>query len=128
VNADDLKGVARAKLNDAQHLYRGRRYDSAFYLCGYALEAALKYRICRTHGWSEYYYKDPYRSFATHDLPVLLRLSGAELKIKDRFRAAWSEVTNWTVERRYDPVGTTTETGAREIIAAARVLLNVLIP
>ena len=61
MNADDLKGVARAKLNDAQHLYRGRRYDSAFYLCGYAVEAALKYRICRTHGWSEYYYKDPYR-------------------------------------------------------------------
>jgi len=97
VNIDDLKRVARAKLKDAQHLYNGKRYDSAFCLCGYAVEAALKYRICRTHGWSEYYYRDPYRSFATHDLQVLLRLSGAELKVKSRFHAEWSEVTRWTV-------------------------------
>jgi HEPN domain-containing protein len=127
VNVDDLKGVARAKLKDAQLLYNGRRYDSAFYLCGYAVEAALKYRICRTHEWSEYYHKDPYRSFATHDLQVLLRLSGAELKVKSRLHAEWSEVANWTVERRYDPAGTATEAAARQIIAAARILLKVLI-
>ena len=127
MNVGDLKGVAGAKLKDAQHLYNGRRYDSASYLCGYAVEAALKYRICRTHGWSEYYYKDPYRSFATHDLQVLLRLSGAELKVQSRFHAEWSEVTKWTVEWRYDPVGTATESTARQIIVAARILLKVLI-
>jgi HEPN domain-containing protein len=127
VNADDLKRVARAKLSDAQHLYRGRRFDSAFYLCGYAVEATLKYRICRTHGWSAYYYKDAFRSFATHDLTILLRLSGTEPKIRSRFPAEWSEVANRTVERRYDPVGSTTEASARQIIAAARILLKVLL-
>jgi HEPN domain-containing protein len=127
VNVDDLKGVARAKLKDAQLLYNARRYDSATYLCGYAVEAALKHRICRTHGWSEYYFKDAYRSFATHDLQVLLRLSGAELKVQSRFHAEWSEVTRWTVEQRYDPVGTAQEGTARQMIAAARILLKVLI-
>jgi HEPN domain-containing protein len=124
VNVDDLKAVARAKLKDAQHLYNGRRYDSAFYLCGYAVEAALKYRLCRTHGWSEYHYKEPFRSFVTHDRRVLLRLSGTETRIKSRFRAEWSEVTTWSVERRYDPVGTASDATTRRFIEAARLLIR----
>lgn len=44
----DLKATARARLRDAQVLLRGKRLDGAVYLCGYAVEIALKARICRT--------------------------------------------------------------------------------
>jgi HEPN domain-containing protein len=80
----DLKKMSRAKLKDAQLLYRQRRYDSAFYLCGYAVEIALKARIRRTLRWPEYRHSHPYQSFKTHDLQHLLGLSGLELKIKNQ--------------------------------------------
>ena len=32
----DLSKIARARLRDAEVLYRSRRYDGAIYLCGYA--------------------------------------------------------------------------------------------
>jgi HEPN domain len=48
----DLKAIARARLRDAQALLRAKRFDGAFYLCGYAVELALKARICRTLKWA----------------------------------------------------------------------------
>jgi hypothetical protein len=48
----DLKSIARARFRDAQVLLRARRFEGAFYLCGYAVELALKARICRTLKWA----------------------------------------------------------------------------
>jgi HEPN domain-containing protein len=122
-----LKDMARAKLKDAQLLYNQKRYDSAFYLCGYAVEIALKARICRTLKWPEYRLSSPYQSFKTHDLQHLLGLSGIELRIKTQFHGEWSVVTKWNVERRYDPIGAATEAEARDMLAAARVLVRVFL-
>ena len=44
----DLTKTARAHLRDAGILYRRGSYDGAAYLYGYAVEIALKARICRT--------------------------------------------------------------------------------
>lgn len=44
----DLTSTARAHLADARLLARNGRYDGAVYVCGYAVEIALKARICRT--------------------------------------------------------------------------------
>lgn len=38
----DLKKIAGGRLKDADVLLRAGRYDSAIYLCGYALEIGLK--------------------------------------------------------------------------------------
>jgi hypothetical protein len=61
------------------------RYDGAIYLCGYAIEVALKARTCRTLGWAEFPETnrefENYRSFRTHDLEVLLNLSGVRNRI-----------------------------------------------
>ncbi|MBI1923693.1 HEPN domain-containing protein, partial [Candidatus Poribacteria bacterium] len=80
ISKDDLRKIARAKLKDAEVLYKNRRYDGAVYLCGYTIETVLKARICRTLKWegfpstrSEF---QSYQSFRTHDLVVLLTLSG----------------------------------------------------
>jgi HEPN domain-containing protein len=54
ITRSDLIKIARARLRDAEVLYRSRRYDGAIYLCGYAVEIALKVRICRTLSWPGY--------------------------------------------------------------------------
>jgi hypothetical protein len=55
------------------------------YLCGYAIELSLKARICRTLKWVGYPDTarefENYKSFKTHDVDVLLRLSGIEDRI-----------------------------------------------
>ena len=50
----DIKAIAKARLKDAQVLLRGNRFDGAIYLCGYAIELALKARICQTLKWGGY--------------------------------------------------------------------------
>ena len=48
----DLHGTAREYLRAAKLLRTRRSYDAAVYLCGYAVEIALKARICRTLKWT----------------------------------------------------------------------------
>jgi len=78
----DLRTIVRARLRDAQVLLRAKRFDGAWYLCGYAVELALKARICRTLKWpgfpeSAQDFKG-LQSVKTHDLDILLRFSGVE--------------------------------------------------
>lgn len=49
----DLRKLARGRLLDAVTLLKAKRYHGAFYLCGYAVEYALKARICATMRWAE---------------------------------------------------------------------------
>lgn len=48
ISTQELKKIAAARLRDAEILYQGKRYDGAFYLCGYAVELTLKAKICKT--------------------------------------------------------------------------------
>lgn len=50
----ELRTLATARLTDSQVLFAGQRYDAAAYLCGYAIELALKARICKTLGWPNF--------------------------------------------------------------------------
>jgi hypothetical protein len=49
----ELDSIAAARLEDARVLLAAGRFDGATYLCGYAVEVALKARICRVRHWSE---------------------------------------------------------------------------
>ncbi len=128
IQTNDIKEIARARLQDADILLSSGRYDGAIYLCGYAIELALKARICQTLKWSGYpqtnaEFKD-YQSFRTHDLDVLLHLTGCEQHIKTKFLAEWSAVAQWNPTARYQPVGTTNETDAKLMISAAKLLVT----
>jgi HEPN domain-containing protein len=125
---DDLLKIATARLEDAEVLLANRRYDGAVYLCGYAVEIKLKARICKTLNWPGYpstlkEFKN-YSSFKTHDLDVLLHLSGRESNIKLNFLTEWSVVAQWDPSTRYQPVGTADESDARLMISATKVLLR----
>ena len=126
----DLKSIARARLNDAKVLLKGRRLDGAVYLCGYAVEMALKARLCRTLKWSGFPETGAefqgLQSIKTHNLEILLRLSGVEGKIRTRFIREWSQVIDWDPEKRYQTSGKFTEQQAKDMIAAVTKLLGVL--
>ncbi len=123
----EIKKIAKARLKDAEALVAARRYEGAIYLCGYAIELGLKARICQTLKWSGYpstnsEFKD-YRSFRTHNLDVLLHLTGIEEKIKYEFFAEWSAVAEWDTSSRYNPVGHVSSADANLMLSSASSLL-----
>jgi hypothetical protein len=124
----DLKAMAREKLKDAQALFRAGRYDGAIYLSGYAMELALKARICQTLRWpgfpetkSEF---ENYQSFRTHNLEVLLHLTGIEDRIKQHYLPAWSVASGWKPEIRYQRAGTATPLQSQAMLESVRILLR----
>ncbi len=124
LDRDDLTKIAQARLDDAELLVGAGRYDGAVYLCGYAVEVALKARICKTLRWAGYRTQKGYQSFKTHDLDVLLSLSGVEEDVKGRFPDEWWVVTKWDPEVRYKPIGSVSEDKARSMIESAKAVLG----
>jgi HEPN domain-containing protein len=126
----ELRAIARARLRDAEILLSARRYDGSVYLCGYSVEVGLKARVCRTLKWRGFPSTNKefegYHSFRTHNLDVLLRLSGTEVKIKTKYLAEWSVVAMWEPGTRYRPIGTATSADATDMIKSAKILLGVL--
>ena len=126
----ELRKIARGRLKDAEVLQKARRYDGAVYLCGYAVEIALKARICQTLKWVGYpstrsEFQD-YGSFRTHNLDVLLNLSGREAKIKPKYFAEWSTVAGWDPNTRYQVIGTASASDVTDMLSSARALLGAL--
>jgi HEPN domain-containing protein len=126
----ELQKIAKARLQDAEALFLSKRYDGSIYLCGYAVEIGLKDKICKTLRWkgfpstgSEF---QNFQSFKTHNLDILLKLSGIEEKIKETFFDAWSIVTKWEPEVRYRLVGSVTKEDAELMIEATKLLLRAL--
>jgi HEPN domain-containing protein len=130
ISVAELDNIARARIEDAQALLTAGRFDGATYLCGYAIELALKARICRTLNWAEFPSTggefQAYRSFQTHDLDVLLRLSGQHARIKQNHFPLWNAVARWTVESRYNAVGVVEQPGAMAMIQAAEEMVAIL--
>ena len=130
IDQAELRKIAEERLKDAEALLAAGRYDGAIYLGGYVVELALKSRICIALNWkgfpqtrSEF---QKYLSFKTHDLDVLLSLSGAEETIKTGYLAEWSAVATWDPEARYNPIGSADKNNAELLLESAKKLLGVL--
>jgi hypothetical protein len=89
IDHGELLNIAEERLKDAEALLAAERYDGAIYLGGYVVELALKSCICRILNWKGFPQTrgefQNFQSFKTHDLDVLLSLSGAEDKIRTGF-------------------------------------------
>lgn len=117
-----LREVIRQRLKDAKALFIKRRYHASIYLAGYAVELALKYKVCKmyffTKGFPETsdelqeYYKQTknkrvraiiskIQDIRHHDLAKLLVYSGEEYNIKKNFFNEWMTILNWSPEMRY---------------------------
>jgi HEPN domain-containing protein len=122
----ELQELAKERLSDAKVLYKAGRYEGAFYICGYALEMGLKYKICKTLGWDEYTGNgEKYKSFKTHKFDDLLHFSGAE-KQKKSFIAEWSIVMKWDPEIRYSSTRQLSQ-DVKLMIEATEVILSYLL-
>ncbi|WP_321319596.1 HEPN domain-containing protein [Labilibaculum sp.] len=130
ISRTDLRKRAKAKLKDAEILYQNRRYDGAVYLSGYVMELILKARTCRTLNWTDFPETNrefqEYRSFKTHNLDILLSLSGLESKIKIYHFVDWSNVNQWNPEMRYSDIGNVTSTEAKDMIDSIKNLMGVI--
>lgn len=121
-----LKTLINKRLLDARVLLNNRRYFACIYLAGYALELALKFKICRLmqfdNGFPENkaefntYYLDTRKDLLWttikqlsdirhHKLVSLLRYSGEQVNIEKNFSEEWNLVKDWDPGIRYtDPI------------------------
>ena len=128
----DLTSLAKARLKDAQILLLAGRYDGAVYLCGYAVDVALKARIVKTLKWEEGFPEsrgdfEGLQSFKTHDLETLLFLSGWDARIKRTYPGEWSKVSGWDPESRYERPGGVSQAQAAYIIDTAKRIVGALL-
>jgi len=121
--------LAKARMKDAEILAANDRSDGAAYLCGYAVEFTLKARICTVLGWGAYQISRGFESFKTHELPILLSLSGCAQKnvFGSPFATEWSTVLNmWSSQMRYEPVGSISTQNANDMLQAVQNLLSMI--
>lgn len=127
---EELKEIARARLRDAEILHRAGRNDAAGYLLGYAIEIALKARMCQTLHWGGF--PETTKEFRQlqglriHDLRDLLRLSGRKEKVSGVYISLWAELEPWHPSDRYRRVGSTPQEDVSRRIIAVRHLLRIL--
>jgi len=130
IDTATLRVIANGRLDDARHLLQAGRFDGAVYLCGYAVELALKARICDTLGWPGFPETSKefqgYQSLKTHSLEILLSFTAQEQNIKANYSTDWWTVANWDPESRYTPLGTVPQGEAQDMINSATTLLGVL--
>ena len=108
MNRRDLQQLADIRAREAGVLLTNRLYSGAYYLCGYAVECALKACIAkqvRCHDFPDR--KLAYDSY-THDLERLAVVAGLkdELELKkdsnQGFERNWMVVIQWSEETRYE--------------------------
>lgn len=131
ITLKELQHLSRDRLEDATALYKAGRRDWAVYTCGYAVELALKKKICETLRWKGYPSTEKefsqLKSFKTHDLELLLHLSGIEDDIKNGEEALteWSIIASWNPETRYS-LQKQTEERAKLLFKVVEALLKKL--
>lgn len=130
ISVEDLRTIAHARLDDAKVLLANDRVDGAAYVCGYAIELALKARISSTLNWDGFPEKrsefENLATFKTHKLDVLLALSGQERRIKSDHLTEWTAVATWDPEVRYKTVGQVAGAEVELMVSSAETLLGVL--
>lgn len=122
----ELREIAKSRLKASRILLNSLDYDGAVYIMGYALECCLKSVICKKLNLAQYPdksdSKDMANIFKTHKFDILLTLSG----LANDFGATspsrrwenWSEMTKWSTDLRYSPIGTHNEAKARRMYEA----------
>ncbi len=118
--------LADERLKDARCLFRSKRYDAAAYLCGYALENALKACICKRLRVREYPQSKLQGRFKTHAFDELLLLAGLSEDLSpEKHLKNWSVVSNWEPGWRYRPPRSVKKEDADDMI---RVLSREILP
>jgi hypothetical protein len=130
-NPQDIQGLADLRLREATGLVNIGFPDAAFYLAGYAAELYLKAKICENLKLPNFYNqyaskKKLSKAFSTHDLELLILLSGlllefqAEKKANISFRLDWRRLQAWSANNVYDLEGSHSLVEAIDFINAVK--------
>lgn len=106
------------KYHDAELLTRHGRYANAIYLCGYCIELSLKYCIAAHLNWPAYQTGGKLKFLKSHDLDLLVALTGREMDIKKR--SSWAIANTWNETRRYEDPSLACKEDALGMLAAAK--------
>ena len=121
---DELKALASLRLQEAETLYNAGQYNGSVYLAGYAVELALKARICKVLGLSEYPDQGKLKPvYAVHDLDQLLLLAGLKPELDSNNPILfhnWSTAVPWYPLWRYAATGTYSQQDAIDMLDAIR--------
>lgn len=148
ISKKDLRELVDQKLKDANILITNRRYASAIYIAGYALELALKLKICNifnfVQGFPEnktefIFYLNSAKSqpllactitqikdIRNHDLNKLLFYSGVEVHIKLNFLNEWNLAVSWDPEMRYKIQKVHKKEAVNKVTAIKTIVQNIL--
>jgi HEPN domain-containing protein len=104
----DFQRLAELRVREASALLRTRNPAGAYYLCGYAIECALKACIAKLAKRHEFPLKADYvKRLYTHRLGELLKLADLETQLENEMKtntvlaANWGVVKSWDQESRY---------------------------
>jgi hypothetical protein len=102
---NDLRRLAWVRLKEARILLRSECWDGAYYLCGYAVECALKACIAKRTLRHEFPDKEIVTQSYSHNLTTLMATAGLDLGRKlasaPPFAVNWAAVKDWTEKSRY---------------------------
>ena len=112
MNRGDFQQLAEEHLRHAKALLDAGLNSGAYYMCGYAVECALKACICsQTSQFDFYPHPRDVQKAWSHNFDDLIGLSGLKPKFdyeraKDsRLDLNWTLVDNWSESSRYERHG-----------------------
>lgn len=126
---DQLQKLAIVRYEEAEVLLRAGHFQGAVHLCGYVAEYALKRMICLTLRLNAYPEGgEDYKSYRTHKLPVLLKLSGreADMQKSTRMYVKWQLIQALDPTIRYNDVAKTSKQAAEEVVESTGQILSFL--
>jgi epoxyqueuosine reductase QueG len=133
ISITDLEKTALARLNDAEWLVKGQRFDSAIYLCGYCLEVAFKVRLCKDANRADFPETSPefklhdLKNWQTHSLKELSELCHLDRIFKKKYKREFFTIRRiWSVEMRYK-LSYLQKEDAEDFLAAIKTFLKVVL-
>lgn len=121
MTAQEFSTRSQEWLRDAKLLNDAGHYENAVYLLGYAVEFALKARMCRHLLWDVY--RDDLPGMKSHVLPNLLSYTGLGESL---FDSGWNYISDWSPEIRYSGRKVTAAEVADAIAATEKLLDKIL--
>lgn len=107
MNRKDLQALSAIRIKEAKALLDKGLYDGAYYLCGYAIECALKARIARNVQQYDFPDKKVVIDSYTHDIKKLVKVAGLDSKLEEekklnpKFELNWALAESWSEDSRY---------------------------
>jgi HEPN domain-containing protein len=108
MNRFDLQKMAEERVADAAALLDAGRFQAAYYLCGYAIECALKACIAKQIREFDFPDRKLINDSYVHDLTKLLRVAGIDRLLQGEegrnhdFATNWAIVKDWSEASRYN--------------------------